>query len=226
MRLDPFHLVHKAIRAALAEMLGRMGAASFEDAAMAGQTLEMLEGLLAFCVTHAEHEERFVRPLCEGRIAVRPFDSGHPEQERYVAELRSLAQAVATASPDRRGAAGRALYLHFSAFVGDTLLHMGEEECVLLPMIHRVASDAELLEVQRRIVASMTSVELERAARYFLRAVSRGERIALVSAWIAATSPSAVRGLLESSRATLSSDVYAELVAVVDARANQKERAQ
>jgi iron-sulfur cluster repair protein YtfE (RIC family) len=209
-------MIHKSIRCALGETLIRMGQTSFDDAAVAAQMVDMLEEVLGFCEHHLEHEERFVRPMCEGKISLRPFDAGHPEHTRFIAELRALASSVTSASPERRSEAGHSLYLHFAAFVGDALLHMAEEERVLLPLLQRTFSDAELLGIQKRIQESMSPADLAVSARRMLRAASRVERIGLVHMMLARAPRKMVRTLLDSTRATLPPEVYAELTAVID----------
>jgi hypothetical protein len=77
--------------------------------------------------------------------------------------------------------AGRTLYLHFSTFTAELLLHMAEEERVLQPLLERFFTDDELHEVHGQLLASLTLEEKMRAARWMLRALSPAEYADLVS---------------------------------------------
>jgi hypothetical protein len=215
-RFNPFGTIHKAIRAALAETLVRMGRATFEDATASAATVRDLDATLDLCGRHLDAEERFARPACAGRVALHAFDSGHPEHLRYIAELRSLAKALEAAPAERRADAGRALYLHFAAFVGDSLLHMAEEEGVLLSLLHRVFSDAELIAVHDQIVASLSPAERAASMPTILRAVNSTERAEIVSGMLAQAPRDAVRAMIHAARAGLG-DLHDELAALVDA---------
>src|SRR5262249_40434980 len=149
-------------RCALAEMLVRLGRADFDDAATMPAVLGELETVIRFCEEHIETEEHFLRPACEGRVAVHAFDTGHPGHVRFIAELRAMVKAFDTTPPERRQEAGRTLYLHFASFVGDSMLHMAEEESVLLPLLHRAFTDEELLALHGKIMASFSPADLAR----------------------------------------------------------------
>jgi len=216
-RFDSLGPIHKTIRLVLSELLLEMGTASFDDASTSERVLRELDEVLDFCSRHIHHEETFLRPACAGRVGLEIFDNGHPAHERQIAELRALASTLRGAPEERRAQAGRALYVHFAGFVGDTLLHMAEEEQVLMPLLHRAFTDEELIAIQQRLLASMSPAELARDARLMLRAVNRGERAALVSSMLASAPRDAVVQLIESARPTLPAHVFAEVSAIVEA---------
>jgi hypothetical protein len=149
-------------------------------------------------------------------VTLGAFDAGHPAHLRAIAELGALSNALLAAPSERRVEAGRALYLHNSAFVGDTLLHFAEEECVLQPLLHTALSDGELAEISRKTLESMTPAQLAASASKMLRALNRAERIALVSNARATVPKEALLSLLESARGTLSPDALRELAALVE----------
>jgi hemerythrin-like domain-containing protein len=215
-RFDVFGPVHKSLRCALAELLVRMGRASFDDEETVTEIVTELDDVLDYCRQHIDHEERIGRPALGARVTLHAFDAGHPAHLRAIAELGALSNALIAAPSERRVEAGRALYLHYSAFVGDTLLHFAEEECVLQPLLHRTLSDGELAEISRKTLESMTPAQLAATAGKMLRALNRAERTALVSNARASVPRNALMGLLESARGALSPDAFRDLAALLE----------
>jgi iron-sulfur cluster repair protein YtfE (RIC family) len=137
---------------------------------------------------------------------------GHESQPVMVAELQALGDALRATASDLESLAGRTLYLHFSRFAAELLLHMAEEEQVVQPLLERFFSDDELRAIHGRLLASMTTPETMRSGPWLLRAVNPTERAALVAS-VAATAPRAeYEALLDLARSVLSSAEYADLV--------------
>lgn len=176
-RVDMFGPIHKALRCALADLLVSMGRASFLEDVQAQRVVADLEEVLFLCEGHLAHEDRFVFPRLATRLSgpLESIESAHDAQPRMIAELRALAASVARAPIDKRPLVGRTLYLHYSAFVGEALLHMAEEEQVVEPLLERLFTDEEIEEVRAQIQASLTPSEVERITRFILRAVIEGE---------------------------------------------------
>jgi hypothetical protein len=213
-RLDGFGPIHKAIRFALSDLLVRMGKGEF--------TFAELEDVLAYCESHLAHEETFFRPAFATRIgALTAFDEGHPVHERYVAELRALAKSAESAAPEHRATSARALYLHFSKFVGENLAHMAEEEEVLQPLVERHFADDELLAIQGRLMASLAPPEMVRSAKFMLRALDRSERAFLVGGMAKNAPRPAVLALLDAVKPVLSPEINAELAELALAQAKE-----
>src|SRR5688500_1374956 len=134
---DTFGPIHKAIRCALADLLIAMGRACFLDEVHAQRVVTDLEEVLAFCEHHIAVEDRFVFPRLRTRLSgpLETIESAHVAHTRTIAELRSLAAALLKAAPVRRPLVGHTLYIHYSAFVGESLLHLAEEEQFVQPLM-------------------------------------------------------------------------------------------
>lgn len=208
-RVDLFGPIHKAIRFALADLLSRLGSASFaeEDGA---PLLGELEALLAFCEKHARIEDTLMRPALGGR-STQVFDEGHARLDRLGAELRALAAALGAAPADRRELAGRTLYLHFGRYLAENLAHMAEEEQVLKPLLERLLGDAELLVLQGRITASLSDADKAESARWMLRAASRPERAELVQRFLASAPRPAVLAIVGALQPLLGDGDFRDL---------------
>lgn len=170
---------HKALRLELSQLLVRMGAATFTDGLERDNVLDELESVLAFCDSHIQHEDDVVRPALVARSAsaVPTLDEEHAEHATQVAELRSLARTVREAElPGPQRLLGHTLYLHYSVFVAETLAHMAYEERVVQPLLERLFTPQELLEMNTTIIRSLTPEQTMRALRSMIPASTRAER--------------------------------------------------
>lgn len=106
---------------------------------------EMLEG-------HAYHEEHNFHALLEkkGSTIHHEAHKDHEHQEETLKNLQNLLDAFKT-SPDRIEA-GYQFYLIYHKFVGDSLLHLHEEETKLLPELQRLCTDEELRAIEHLFI--------------------------------------------------------------------------
>ena len=214
-RFDLYGPIHKLMRAELTGLLVRMGTIDFGKESAATRIVGELEAVLVACEEHIEHEARFVHPHLAARLpnALEKIDAGHDEHARFVTELRAQMSAVtAASSPELRALAGRTLYLHYSAFVADTLAHMVEEERVLQPLVHRTFTDEELLAIHGAIIASMSPEETFRTLGGMIPAVNGPERAAILGGMRASAPPEAFDAFVAMLRPRLDAEAWSELV--------------
>ena len=147
---------HRALRHALCGLLSRLGSELLTDPEAARAVVAELEQVLQLCEAHRELEDRFVYPplAARQRGSLDPFVQAHAEQPRRVAELQALGRTLLETSPARRAAAGHTLALHFSTFTAELLVHMAEEEQLLLPLLVRTFEARELEAMNHRLLAS------------------------------------------------------------------------
>lgn len=213
-RVDLFGPIHKTLRLVMGEALVGLGRSPFEDARAAEACLARVEEVLVWCERHLEHEDAVIAPAARERLPGGPsaFDE-HGCQGRAVAELRAQIEAVRGASAALRPRIGTSLYLHFSRFVGENLVHMAEEEQVLMPLLGQFFDDVELRELYARILARRTDEERATQTPVLVGAISPAERRGLVES-AARTAP--LDGLLDLlARASIEAGERAELVALV-----------
>ncbi len=180
--------IHKALRLASCEVLADFGRLDASDRDETARVLGALTLLLDAYEKHLEHEERFVRPEAEQRLqGVGTAFDDHAAHTRHIAELRSLATAVSLAGDQHRAISARTLYLHFSTFVGESLVHMAEEERVLAPLLDRVFSPAEKAAVHGRIQAAITPEERAYVGPLMMRALDPDEKAMVLRAISRAT---------------------------------------
>lgn len=170
-RHDIYGRAHKALRALMADTMVALGRADLEDDCEARDAEARLAEMLAFCEAHARLENEFIHRALDER---RPGASGafaheHARQAGDIEELRALA---ARRDP--------ALHRRVAAFVAANLLHMEDEEACANALLHELFSDAELLAIERRLVASKPPGESMETLRWMLPAMSHPERVAML----------------------------------------------
>jgi hemerythrin-like domain-containing protein len=163
-----FGPIHRAIRFALSDALTMLGATRFDDANETAFVVEWLGEVLALCEGHLNVEEKIVLPALRSRLTgnLDSIAHAHRAQTEGVQEMTALGEALLHASSDSRVFIGRMLYLRFSTFMGENMLHMAEEEQVVQPLLERVFTDDELRAMHARILDSLTPGEREMAARW------------------------------------------------------------
>lgn len=182
-RIDLFGPIHRAIRFALSDALTLLGATRFEDPNENAFAVEWLGEVLALCEGHLDVEEKIILPALRSRLtgSLASIASAHHAQTEGVQEMTALGEALLHTAKDSRVFIGRMLYLRFSTFVGENMLHMAEEEQVVQPLMERVFTDDELRAMHARILESLSPEERAMSARW-MEAAARGVLASRLSA--------------------------------------------
>ena len=174
-RFDVFHNIHKALRAAMAQVLVKAGQVDAADAADVAGTAEAVRGLLGLCTAHLAKEDTFIHPAMEAR---RPGSTRErADQHRHHEEaFRHLADLVEGFEGRPTPATAALLYRGVAVFMADNLLHMEQEESHDNSVLWDAYTDAELMELEGRLVASLKPEELAAAFRVMIPALAPAER--------------------------------------------------
>ena len=212
-RHDFYAPVHKAIRKALSELLIRLGVTDWTDTAERTASLAALRQQMRFSASHLEHEETEIHGALELRSpgATQRLDAAHEEHDRAYVEIEGLCRALETCPADAKVAAGRALYLRFTQFVGEDFLHMAEEETVTLPRLWALFTDEELIGMEARIVGSMPPEELMAGMGLMIPAMNRQERAGFLSFVRAGAPPEAFAAILGVVKPALAANDWDDL---------------
>jgi hypothetical protein len=212
-RLDLYAPIHKALRSMMSDTLGRIGRIDATDAEDLAQGLAQLDTLLALCESHVHHENHFVHPAIEAR---RPAGSKriaheHDEHLQSIAELRDEVAALRAAPADAMAARALRLYRHLALFVAANFQHMHIEETAHNAALWAHYSDAELMQLHGRLMASIDPREHLLVARWMLPALTPAERAAVVGGMRAEAPPEAFMGLLAHIRPHLDDKAWKQL---------------
>lgn len=192
---DFYGLIHKALRLALGDLLVRLGRADVRDTTLLADLRRQLH--LSAC--HLAHEDREIHAALEARCpgGSQRLVRSHDDHRHTFAELDLLIAQVE--QPDASPDAWRRLYLRFSEFVAADLAHMAEEELVALPVLQSLFTDAELAEVEGRVMQTIAPEDMVAYLRIMVTAGLRADRLALLDALRKAAPPEVFEGLVEAA---------------------------
>lgn len=177
-RFDIYAFIHKGLRAHLMHTLSTLGRCDWQDCGEARAALAELQGLLAFCRSHIAREDELVHPALEQRRpgATRYSSAAHRLHRQAMDELDSLAEQVIHLPMLRRGDLTHRLYRRVARFVAENFEHMEQEERDNNRLLWETHSDAELIALEQRIVASLSPDEMQHVLYWMLPALNPEER--------------------------------------------------
>lgn len=181
-RHDIYAFVHKGLRAWMGEVLARIGRTDPQDAAEIAQTLRALRELLAFCRRHIAHEDQFVHPAMEARRpgSAEVTASDHVGHENAIRELEGIMASLEYGPVHDRAATLQRLYRRCALFVAENLEHMAVEESHNNRVLWETHADAEIMDVEHALVASIPPAELMDALRWMLPWMNAQERAGML----------------------------------------------
>ncbi len=196
---DLYGPVHKGLRREMAQLLERIGSTDFNDDAARAALVKELGAHINIMATHLEHEKDYIHPFIEQKVkgGSHKLEEEHKEHEKAMAELRALLSELEKAAPESRAAVGRRLYLRYGVFVGENLVHMGDEETVTQAQLHSHSSDEELMGLEGRILSSLTPDLVMGFMRSMIPAMNRDERVKLLGMMKQGAPPEAFNAVLQ-----------------------------
>jgi hypothetical protein len=213
-RVDLYAPIHKALRSFMSDTLARVGRMDVADADELPSTLAQCDELLALCASHVHHENDFMHPAIEARqprVSTR-IAHEHEEHLQSIGELRDEVATLRAADAAARPALALRLYRHLALFVAGNFQHMHIEETAHNAALWAHYSDAELLQLHARLLASIDPREHLLVARWMVPALTPGERAAVLGGMRADAPPEAYLGLLAHLRPHLDDKTWAQLV--------------
>jgi hypothetical protein len=216
-RVDLYAHIHKALRSFMSNTLARLGQLDVADASDMNTTLAQIEALMDLCASHLDHENVFVHTAINARSpagATRTADD-HVEHLQSIDALRAEAQALQAALVPQRPLMAQRLYRHLALFVAENFQHMHYEETVNNAALWAHYSDAELMQLHGRLLASIAPAEMLLVARWMVPALNPSERAALLGGMKAAMPPEAFLGIVEHVRPHLDQAAWAKLARAI-----------
>ncbi|HYD65434.1 hypothetical protein [Azospirillum sp.] len=220
-RYDMYRLIHKGLRAWMADTLAAAGTLDTDDDREVAAVLARVRGLLDFCAKHVKHENTHVHAAMEARApgSTAAIAAEHEHHATEIAALEAAAAAVESARGAARADAAHALYRRLAAFVGENLVHMEEEEGANNAVLWAAYTDAELMAIEHAIVESQSPDDKMLGMRWIIAAATPAERAALLSAVRPTVPAEAFAGLLEMLKSVLPPAAHGKLVRALAAPA-------
>lgn len=209
-RYDIYVNIHKALRLFMSDTLARVGRLDVDDPIDLGAVLGQVQSLLEICRGHLNHENRFVHPAIEAR---QPGASGRiaGEHVEHVEAIAALDFETVALRALPTAAAALRLYRHLARFVAENFEHMHVEETQHNAVLWATCSDAEIADIEHRLVASIAPAEMAVMARWMVPALNPAERAVLLQGMQAQLPPQAMQGLLDIVRPHLDERGWAKL---------------
>jgi hypothetical protein len=212
-RLDMYAGIHKALRALMADTLlavGRMDCADdLEFAQVTQRVVEMLNVLRG----HLAHENRFVHPAIEARVAgaSQRVATEHVEHERHIAELAAALESLRAQPVASRGAAAHRLYQSLAVFLAENFEHMHVEETEHNAVLWARYTDEELAAIHNELVASIAPQEMMYVMRWMLPYMNPAERAGMLAEMRAHAPAPAFKAVIETARPHLTAGEWDKL---------------
>lgn len=212
-RLDFYTPIHKALRAYMSHVLVKVGTLDVDDDEQRSAVLDGVDTLMAFMKSHLQHENDFVHTAIEARRpgAARHTADDHLLHAEAFGNLEDEARALRNAKPVHRAQLALRLYRHLAEFIGENLVHMQVEETQNNALLWELYSDAELVEIHDRLLASIPPAEMALVMRWMAAALTVPELAAMFADMQQKAPAPAVEAMLDIARAQLDERRWAQL---------------
>ena len=200
-RYNFYRNIHKALRLGHCRMLPALGALDYRDRARTETVMADLRNLLSLGRGHLEGENREIHTALEQRApgASAHAAEDHAGHERSFEEIEELIAMIEQAPLPERELMGRRLYRRYAVFAAHDLEHMDIEETELLTALHDTFTDAELMEIEARIVAGVPPQKMAAVMMLMAPALNHGERVDLIAKLQKVMPEQAFNGLLSTA---------------------------
>lgn len=179
-----FYREHKYVSAALNDVERLIGKTDFSKPQEVTSVNAAFQELKEMLQGHAQYENERLHILLKNRhsIAYEHAEEDHAHQDTQFLEIQELIDSIPKAASDQeRILIGYKLYLTYRKFVAENLIHLHEEETIILPELQRLYTDEELREVEAQTYAEMTPEEMVGMMQVLFPHMNPTDRSALLS---------------------------------------------
>lgn len=214
-RMDLYVGIHKALRALMSDTLMAVGRMDPSDAGELASVSGRVLDLLDFCLSHLEHENRFVHPALEARAlgASAVVAHEHEEHKEHIARLKGDVDALCAERDSARSAVqALALYRNLALFVAENFQHMHVEETAHNAVLWSRYTDAELMAIHQALVASIPPHDMMFTVRWLVPYMNPMERTHMLAGMKAHAPAGAFNAVLDVVRPHLNTTEWAKLM--------------
>lgn len=158
-----FYREHKYVSFRFDELERLIAKTDFRQNDELNRVKEEFEQLIQLLESHAEYENNSLHVLLKRKNSAvyEHIEQDHEHLDEQIVSLRNLLNKISNAhTQEDKVEAGYQFYVWFRKFSGDNLLHLHEEEMIILPELQRLYSDEELRKVEAATYNIMTAQEL------------------------------------------------------------------
>lgn len=158
-----FYREHKYVSHKLNELERAVAKADFTSDEGYRAICEKWQELKEMLSEHANYENNYLHPLLKNKGS-KLFEEVEKDHEKQEKDLKDLSMALESLKQiddvEELAEKSYQFYLQYRRFVGENLLHLYEEETVLLPELQRLYTDRELMEADKEIFNIMTDDQM------------------------------------------------------------------
>lgn len=186
-----FYREHKYVSAALNKLERLIAKTDFRNSqgvATIEQEFQLLSEMLK---GHAQYENERLHVLLKRRNSKihAHAEEDHAYQDEQLQQVQQLIHRISNVpTADEKVSLGYTLYLTYRKFVADNLLHLHEEETMILPELQRLYTDEELKQVECPTYKEMSSEDMVGMMQELFPHMNPSDRLAFLSD-IQATQP-------------------------------------
>lgn len=158
-----FYREHKYVSFRFNELERLIARTDFRNQDELTQVQKAFEQLIELLMAHAQYENDTLHPLLKRKNSAvyTQIEQDHEHFDEQIASLRNLLSNISNAQTEEdKVEAGYQFYLWFRKLSGDNLIHLHEEETIILPELQRLYSDEELKQVEAATYALMSPQDL------------------------------------------------------------------
>ncbi len=158
-----FYREHKYVSAAVNGMERMIAQADFRVDEEGAFIKKAFEGLANMLTGHASYENNRLHKLLKdkGSTVYKNIEEDHEHYQKELQGLYNLLNAtLAAQSPEERLELGYHFYLQFRRFAGENLLHLHQEETIILPELQKLYDDDFLSKVEWEAYTIMTPEQM------------------------------------------------------------------
>jgi hypothetical protein len=158
-----FYREHKFVSAAVNDLERLAAKTNFTVHTETEALKKEFDALIHMLKGHAYYENQTLHELLRKKESAvyKHVEEAHEHYDLQLTDLESMLNKVfESTTPEEQIELGYQFYLWFRKFAGDNLLHLHEEETVILPELQRLYSDEELSTVEFGTYHMMNADEL------------------------------------------------------------------
>lgn len=158
-----FYREHKYVCAAINDVERLIAKTDFSSRINGEKVKEAFDSLVHMLKAHAHYENSILHELLRKKKSAvfEHVEEDHVKYEEYLEELRlALEKTITSSNLEEQNERGYQFYLSFRKFAALNLLHLHEEETLILPELQKLYSDEELARVEFSSYSVMTPKDL------------------------------------------------------------------
>ncbi len=179
-----FYREHKYVSAALNDLERLIAKTDFRHHTEVENVEKEFNLLIGMLKGHAEYEDKTFHKLLydKGSSVYKDIEKEHEHMDESIAHLQTMLKTIRAATQEEELIElGYQFYLWYRKFVGDNLLHLHEEETIILLELQRLYDDETLRRVEFPTYQSMSVDELTDMLQVLLPHMNPSDRLVFLT---------------------------------------------